>query len=344
MVSLHKPVTTATPSVAPVAWQPNISRISLDLLQKKADAADELYESCVSCGRRCLDNRQAGKLGKCQTGMKASVSSAFPHFGEEECLRGTKGSGTIFFTNCNLKCIYCQNYDISQEGQGYELEDEEIAAKMIELQQNGCHNINFVSPTHVIAPIMRSLVVAKQQGLNLPIVYNTGGYDSQETLAILDGVVDIYMPDMKYSDAKLGRRYSKIENYPAVNQAAVKEMHRQVGDLVLDPKSGLALRGVLVRHLVLPNNQAGTEFIADFIANEIGINTYVNVMMQYHPEHKATKHDKLGRKITEDEFYAAVKQFEERGIRRLDHRYEEAGKCQYETDKLAVLFKGDMEW
>lgn len=165
--------------------------------------------------------------------MKALVSSAFPHHGEEDCLRGTRGSGTIFFTNCNLKCIYCQNYDVSQEGQGYENEDEEIAEKMLMLQRKKCHNINFVSPTHVVAPIMRSLVIAKKKGLKLPLVYNTGGYDSQETLAILDGVIDIYMPDMKYSDQKLGRRYSRIENYPEVNRAAVKEMHRQVRIVVL---------------------------------------------------------------------------------------------------------------
>ena len=235
MVSIHRKhenVVTGKPqAVAGTSddTAPNIIRISQGALQLKADEANYMYEACVSCGRRCEDNRSAGKLGKCVTGMKASVSSHFPHFGEEKCLVGKKGSGTIFFTNCNLKCIFCQNFDISQKGDGEENEDEKLAAKMIHLQKQGCHNINFVSPTHVVAPILRALVIAKKKGLSLPIVYNTGGYDSEETLALMDGVVDIYMPDMKYADSTLGKRYSHIDDYPAVNQAAVNEMHRQVG-------------------------------------------------------------------------------------------------------------------
>jgi putative pyruvate formate lyase activating enzyme len=325
-------------------YVPNILRISQEELQRKADAADEVYESCVSCGRRCLDNRQAGKLGKCNTGMNAHVSSFFPHFGEEDCLRGRKGSGTIFFTNCNLKCMYCQNYDVSQpEGDVYHHEDEEIAKMMIKLQNRGCHNINFVSPTHVVAPIMRAVVLAKKMGLRLPIVYNTGGYDSPETLEILDGVVDIYMPDMKYSDKKLGRKYSRIDNYPEVNRAAVKEMHRQVGQLVLDRKTGLAKRGLLIRHLVLPNDQAGSEDLAEWVATELGKDTYVNVMAQYRPEHKAKGHEKLGRALTKQEFKRAVQAFQDRGICRLDHRYEAFQNCLY-NDLMAPLMQQDLEW
>ena len=231
MVSIHRKHDDTGQAVAGPSdgLTPNITKISQVALQRKADEANNMYEACVGCGRRCEDNRAAGKLGKCETGMKASVSSHFPHFGEEKCLVGTKGSGTIFFTNCNLKCVFCQNYDISQKGEGEETEDEGLADKMIDLQKQGCHNINFVSPTHVVTPILRALVIAKQKGLHLPIVYNTGGYDSEETLALMDGVVDVYMPDMKYSDSVLGKRYSHIDDYPAVNQAAVTEMHRQVG-------------------------------------------------------------------------------------------------------------------
>jgi putative pyruvate formate lyase activating enzyme len=214
------------------------------------------------------------------------VSSYGPHFGEESPLVGKYGSGTIFFTNCNLRCLFCQNYSISQLGEGERVSKEELALMMLSLQARGCHNINLVSPTHVVPQILEALKIAVESGLHVPLVYNTGGYDSVETLSILDGIVDIYMPDMKYGDENIARELSGIENYPQVNKAAIREMHRQVGDLQTS-QEGVAQRGLLVRHLVLPKGLAGTKDVVDFIAKEISANTYVNIMAQYHPCYKA---------------------------------------------------------
>jgi putative pyruvate formate lyase activating enzyme len=231
---------------------------------------------------------------------------------------GTGGSGTIFFAWCNLKCQFCQNADISQLGNGHEVEPEELARMMLSLQSQGCHNINFVSPSHVVPQILAGLLIAAQAGLRLPLVYNTGGYDSLKTLALLDGVVDIYMPDIKYADADVARRYSRISNYPAVNQAAVKEMHRQVGDLVTDG-GGVAQRGLLIRHLVLPERLAGTAEIVRFLRDEISPNTYINVMQQYRPCHLAHQLPALDRRITNQEYSEAVRLAQEAGLR-LDER------------------------
>ncbi|HDN80753.1 MAG TPA: radical SAM protein, partial [Chloroflexi bacterium] len=227
--------------------------------------------------------------------------------------------GTIFFTWCNLRCQYCQNYDISQLGHGREVEPEQLAAMMLHLQDMGCHNINLVSPTHVVPQILEALLIAVEKGLRLPLVYNTGGYDSLKTLKLLDGIVDIYMPDMKYSDPEVAWRYSKVKDYPAINKAAVKEMHRQVGDLVLDER-GIALRGLLVRHLVLPNGLAGTGEIVRFLAEEVSRNTYLNIMDQYRPCYKAHEIPELSRRITAEEYEEAVKLAHQAGLYRLDER------------------------
>jgi len=245
------------------------------------------------------------------------VSSCGPHFGEEAPLVGRHGSGTIFFTYCNLRCVFCQNYTISQLGEGSTVDSEELAKMMLSLQAKGCHNINLVSPTHVVPFILEALELAASRGLNLPLVYNTGGYDSVETLELLDGVVDIYMPDMKYSDARTAEQLSGIKEYPQVNRAAIKEMHRQVGDLQLDA-SGVAHRGLLVRHLVLPNRLAGTEAAVLFLAQEVSTNTYLNIMAQYHPCYKAFDIPQLARSVSRQEFSEAIDLAYQQGLSRLD--------------------------
>ena len=253
-------------------------------------------QSCRVCPRHCAIDRTAGELGTCMVGPKALVASANPHFGEEFPIRGWYGSGTIFFAGCNLRCLYCQNFDISHEPNGQELEPEELADLMLDLQEKGCHNINFVSPSHQVPQMLEGILVAAQRGLRLPIVYNTSSYDDVEMLRLLDGVIDIYMQDFKYADTVIGRRLSKIPDYPARAQAALKEMHRQVGNLGLDDQ-GLAVRGVLVRHLVLPGGLAGTEEVMRFLATEISRETYVNIMDQYHPAAKADRHPILNRPV-----------------------------------------------
>ncbi|HIE39310.1 MAG TPA: radical SAM protein [Anaerolineales bacterium] len=287
-------------------------------LRKRVQTAYERLHDCDFCGRQCHIDRYE-QVGSCRTGVRAVVSSFGPHFGEEDPLRGYRGSGTIFFAWCNLNCQYCQNYDISQLGHGEEVEPEDIASMMLALQDRGCHNINLVSPTHVAAPILAALLIAAEAGLRLPLVWNTGGYDSLEALQLLDGVVDIYMPDMKYADAEAGYRYSRVRQYPAVNQAAVKEMHRQVGDLVLD-KQGIALRGLLVRHLVLPDRLAGTAEVTRFLAEEVSPDTYINVMDQYRPCYRAHEHPPLDRPITAMEYEAAVEAARRAGLHRFDRR------------------------
>lgn len=289
------------------------------VLRQRAQQAWEGLEACHGCAWGCGVNRLEDKTGICRTGRLARVSSYFPHFGEEDCLRGWRGSGTVFFARCNLRCQFCQNYDISQLGQGRDVQPEQLASMMLELQEQGCHNINLVSPSHVVPQILVALTIAAQAGLTIPLVYNTGGYDSLETLRLLDGVVDIYMPDMKYADARIARKYSKVPDYPAVNQAAVKEMHRQVGDLVLD-EHGVASRGLLVRHLVLPNNLAGTAAIAAFLADEISTETYINVMNQYRPAYCASRYPDIDRPTSHKEYRAAVDEVLAAGLTRLDSR------------------------
>ncbi len=285
----------------------------------RASNAFERLVSCDLCAWECKVDRLSGKMGVCKTGEKAKVSSFGPHLGEEDPLRGWRGSGTIFFTRCNLHCQFCQNHDISQTDTGEEITAEELAAIMLDLQTRGCHNINLVSPSHVVPQILSALVIAAENGLRLPLVYNTGGYDSLAALQLLDGIVDIYMPDMKYAQAQTAQKYSKARDYPSRNQLAVKEMHRQVGDLQMD-EHGLAMRGLLVRHLILPNGLAGTGEVLRFLAGEISLDTYVNLMDQYRPAHNAYLFPEISRPITSLEYQEALQMAREVGLRRLDQR------------------------
>ncbi len=288
-------------------------------LPSRVEQAYRRLSACDLCAWECRKNRRAGELGVCRSGERARLASFGAHLGEEAPLRGWRGSGTIFFGRCNLRCQYCQNYDISQCDAGQEVEPEVIAEVMLELQAAGCHNINLVSPSHVVAQILAAVWIAARKGLRLPLVYNTGGYDSLLALKLLDGVIDIYMPDMKYADTQTALRYSRARNYPEVNRAAVKEMHRQVGDLQIN-QDGLATRGLLVRHLVLPNHLAGTEQIVRFLAEEISPNTYLNLMDQYRPLYHASQYAALNRPITSKEYQEAVELAHRAGLHRLDKR------------------------
>ena len=257
--------------------------------------------------------------GICKTGRLAIVSSFNPHFGEEDPLVGSHGSGTIFMTNCNLLCIFCQNWDISHQGEGSEVTSRALSGMMLHLQNTGCHNINFVTPTHLVPQILEGLSYAIEAGLNVPLVYNSGGYDSVETLRLLEGIFDIYMPDFKFWDPEMSRVYMKAEDYPERAREALQEMHRQVGDLILD-ENGIARRGILLRHLVMPEGIAGTRDIMRFVANEISPDTYVNIMDQYRPCGLAYKEKTLTRCITQAEYEASVEAAHEEGITRLDRR------------------------
>lgn len=282
----------------------------------RVERAGQALAECRLCGHACgVDRRR--ETGRCRTGVRAVVASYGPHHGEEAVLSGWRGSGTIFFSWCNLGCIYCQNADISQHGEGRELDPQALARLMLALQDQGCHNLNLVSPTHVLPMALEALALASEAGLRLPLVWNTGGYESAEALALVDGVVDIYMPDMKYADEGVGWRLSGAADYPRVNRDAVREMHRQVGDLVVD-RDGLAARGVLVRHLVLPQGLAGTAAVARFLAEEVSPDTYLNLMAQYHPCHRAGEHGELGRRITAAEYRAAADACRAVGLRRVE--------------------------
>ena len=287
-------------------------------LARRVGQACRRLRDCDLCARYCRVDRHVTTAGAvCRTGERAVVASYGAHHGEEDCLRGRRGSGTIFFSWCNLRCVYCQNWDISQKGAGREVEPAEIADMMLELQRQGCHNINLVTPSHVVAQVLAAVHEAARRGLRLPIVYNTGGYDSPEALALLDGVVDIYMPDLKYGDSELARRYSKVRDYVEANRAAVREMHRQVGDLVLD-EHGIARRGLLVRHLVLPGGIAGTERVLAFLAERISRDTYVNLMDQYRPCYRADEYPEIARPLTRREYSEALAAAQRLGLMRID--------------------------
>ncbi|MBI5665306.1 MAG: radical SAM protein [Nitrospirae bacterium] len=287
-------------------------------LKEKVLRAEEILKSCTLCPRKCKVDRTDGERGACKTGDRPIVSSYNPHFGEEAPLVGSRGSGTIFFTRCNLGCLFCQNWTISHLGEGSEISFDALADIMIVLQKDySCHNINFVTPTHQVPMILRALDIAIDKGLNVPLVYNCGGYETPETLEILDGIIDIYMPDFKYADTGPAERYSKARDYPETAKAAIREMHKQVGDLVMNER-GIALRGLLVRHLVLPEGLAGTEEVVRFLAEEISPNTYTNIMAQYYPCYKASEHPPLDRRITSDEYRKAVKAACNAGLKRLD--------------------------
>jgi len=290
------------------------------ILQKRIDTALGLLASCSLCPRACVVNRRAGEEGVCKTGRHARVASWGPHFGEEAPLVGRFGSGTIFFSSCSLLCVFCQNYDISHENVGQVTGPKDLARIMLGLQEKGCHNINFVTPSHVVPQILEALPAAIEGGLSVPLVYNSGGYDSIETLKLLDGIIDIYMPDLKFSKDIPALLYCKAPDYPQVARAAIKEMHRQVGDLVLD-KKGRALRGLLVRHLVMPDGLAGTGASMQFLAQELSKNTYVNIMDQYHPCGKdLDRFPELDRRITPEEYREALDGASAEGITRLDNR------------------------
>ena len=280
-------------------------------LSKRAESLYELLTECSICPNECMNNRLEGEIGKCNSTDKIRISSYGPHFGEEPPLVGFMGSGTIFLTNCHLECKFCQNYDISQMGIGEEISINEMTDLMLGLQKRGCHNINFVTPTHYTPMIIEALILAIEKGLEIPLVYNSSGYESVTTLKLLEDIFDIYMPDIKYSVNENGLKYSGVQNYWDIVKEAVIEMHRQVGDLRIS-KSGIAQRGLIVRHLILPNNIAGSKKVVDFITDEISCNTYLNLMDQYRPTYLSNKFSELNRRITQTEFdeicrYAANK-------------------------------------
>jgi putative pyruvate formate lyase activating enzyme len=289
-------------------------------LQESARKSMDWMKKCTLCPRLCGVNRLAGETGYCRTGRQAVLASYGPHFGEERPLVGRRGSGTIFFSHCNLFCIFCQNYDISHGGEGRPVTAQTLADVMVHLQDQGCHNINLVTPSHVIAPILEALSLAVDMGLTIPLVYNTGGYDRTAALKLLDGIVDLYMPDFKFWDSEVSQRLSDAPDYPERARKAVKEMHGQVGDLTMDTM-GIAERGLLVRHLVMPKGLAGTSSVLHFLATEISRRTYVNIMSQYHPCGGAVGQPDLGRRITSGEFEAALEMARREGLERLDERH-----------------------
>ena len=282
-----------------------LEKLSVNDLEEKAEALHKLMEECRICPNECMAKRSKGETGDCHSTDEVIVSSVGPHYGEEPPLVGTHGSGTIFLANCNLSCEFCQNYDISHLGIGEKVSIEDLARSMLKLQQRGCHNINFVTPTHFTPQIVDALILAIEKGLELPIVYNCGGYESVETLKLLGDIIDIYMPDIKYSIDENALNFSGIQNYWDVVKKALKEMHRQVGYLKIS-KRGIAQRGLLIRHLVLPNDVAGSKKVIDFIVDEISNDSYINIMDQYRPAYNANKYEKLNRRITPSEYKEVI--------------------------------------
>ncbi|MEE8547825.1 MAG: radical SAM protein [bacterium] len=288
-----------------------------DKLQARVEELGRLASPCTLCPRGCGSNRKEGEKGYCGTGYLPIVSSVHPHHGEESPLSGLRGSGTIFLTNCNLGCTFCQNFDISHLGRGQIISVRELASSMLSLQQVGCHNINFVTPSHQVHTIVEAVSFAARDGLRLPLVYNTGGYDSIETLKLLDGIFDIYMPDLKFTDSLTAATLADADDYPEVIRKAVSEMHSQVGDLVTDEK-GIAHRGLLVRHLVLPDGLAGSQEAFRFLAEDISINTYLNVMAQYRPCHDAVGQPVIGDRLQQSEYLNTLELARKWGLKRLD--------------------------
>jgi len=288
-------------------------------LAARARIAHERLRACDLCPRGCGVDRTNGELGFCRVGARAIVASYGPHFGEERPLVGRRGSGTVFFSGCNLACEFCQNEEISHGLAGGETTSEELAAIFLAVQRSGCHNLNLVTPTHVVPQWLDALAQARAHGFDLPVVYNTGGYDRVDTLQLLDGAVDIYLPDYKFTDEAVAARLAHAPDYPTVAQAALREMHRQTGDLEIDA-TGVAQRGLLVRHLVMPNDLAGSRAAMRFLAREISASTYVNIMGQYHPCHHAHRYENLRRRPTMDEMQAADDAAREYGLTRVDNR------------------------
>jgi putative pyruvate formate lyase activating enzyme len=300
-------------------WIPAYEKLEMEgKLAQRVKQAYALFENCQLCPRKCGVNRQKGEKGFCRAPVKPMIFSYHPHFGEEMSLVGEKGSGTIFFSNCNLRCVFCQNWPIAHEGKGKEVQDEDLADMMLKLQSMGCHNINLVTPTHVMPNIINAARIALKKGLHLPLMYNTSGYERLEMLRLLEGIVDIYKPDMKYTDSDKARKYSAgASDYPEVTRKAIIEMNRQVGVLKLD-KEGVATRGVIIRHLVMPNRVAGTEKFVKWVAETLPKNTYVNIMAQYRVEYKAYDYPEIARGITVQEFLEAMEWAEKYGLTNLD--------------------------
>jgi len=288
-----------------------------DLLSQRIEKLYSIYENCHLCPRDCRVDRTKGQTGICKATSKVKVSSAFPHFGEESPLVGKRGSGTIFFSNCGLRCVFCQNYEINIEGEGVEISDERLADSMIKLQKLGCHNINLVTPSHYVPNIVNALQKVIRKGLHIPLVYNTAPYETLETLQLLDGIIDIYLPDCKFMDPEYAAKYSgETYNYPYYVKIALKEMHRQVGVLQINRK-GIAVRGLMIRHLILPDNIAGTDKFIKFVAENFPKNTYINIMRQYRPEYKAFDYPELSRRIKRIEYIEAIQLARKYGLNRL---------------------------
>jgi putative pyruvate formate lyase activating enzyme len=301
------------------SWQPAYAKLEQEgKFAQKIEEAYGIFKECQLCPRGCGVNRKGGEKGFCRAPRRAVVFGAHPHFGEEMPLVGGHGSGTIFFSNCNLRCIFCQNWPIAHEGKGEEIEDEDLATMMLYLQEIGCHNINLVTPTHVMPNILNATRIALKKGLRLPLVYNTSGYELLEIVKLLDGIVDIYMPDMKYMDGDQSAKYSSgASDYPEITKKAIIEMNRQVGELKTD-SNDIALRGLIIRHLVMPNQVAGTEKFVRWVAQALPKSTYVNIMPQYRVEYKAYEHPKISRGITVPEFLESIEWAEKAGLTNLD--------------------------
>jgi putative pyruvate formate lyase activating enzyme len=296
-----------------IGYSPAYLQLGKKEFEQRIRAAFKMLAPCRLCPRKCGVDRPAGEKGVCGAGAVPEVSSANLHHGEEPALSGWRGSGTIFFAHCNLRCVFCQNYPISQLGHGNETDSSGLAEMMIGLQHDGAHNINFVTPTHMVPWILEAVLLARAQGLKIPLLYNAGGYESLEALKLLNGIIDIYLPDMKYSDNQVAKKYSNAPDYVEVNRAAIKEMHRQVGDLVTDD-TGIAGRGLIIRHLVLPEGRAGTEGIMKFIAEEVSCKTAISLMSQYFPAHRAREFPELCRRISESEYARAEQAMAEQGL------------------------------
>jgi putative pyruvate formate lyase activating enzyme len=310
---------TPVPSMRRKDFEPAYLRLErTGELARRAGQLTSIYRGCRLCPRRCGVNRLQGEKGVCSSTSRAKVYSAHAHFGEERPLVGRGGSGTIFFSNCNLLCAFCQNWEINHRGDGSFASDDAIGRLMTDLQGAGCHNINLVTPTHIVPNIVAALRAAIRRGLQVPLVYNCGGYEPVEIIKLLDGIVDIYLPDFKYTDGAMAEKYSSgARNYPEAAAAAIEEMHRQVGELMVD-EDGIALRGLMIRHLVLPSNIAGTDKFVQFVAGRLSRSTYVNIMAQYRPAHKAPGIPELSRRITSAEFQQAMRWAKEAGLTRLD--------------------------
>ncbi len=285
-------------------------------MERRINILNKMLGNCNLCPHQCSVDRLNGEKGFCRTGKNTVISGWNAHFGEERELVGRHGSGTIFFSYCNLRCVFCQNYEISQCGEGEEVTPAELSKIMVALQKYGCHNINLVSPSHIVPQVVEAVFLAAEKGLDIPIVYNSGGYDLVDTLKMLEGIVDIYMPDIKFSDESYANKYSGVKDYFRIVKDAVREMHRQVGNLKVD-KRGIAYRGLIVRHLVLPNGLAGTEKIMEFLAKEISPDTYVNIMAQYHPEHYAYRYPELSKRITTEDYHSAIDAAKRAGLTNL---------------------------